>query len=163
MWSDVSSERGSPRRTATCQTYLLSGGSNTDGSQWNEKQAGCRSFHQSDNQIRSRDIGVHKNTGHAYSQDVLSFMLGREGKSVHTGTKQKKENRRWEKVQRRQFRKRVTQRPTRWLGLCVRASSAQQATSQVSSSAPKTEVEFWVQNCVSTPSGGVIWNYKNLY
>lgn len=45
------------------------------------------SFHQSENQNteqeRRRDIrgagGLHKNTGHAYSQDVLSFMLGRDG------------------------------------------------------------------------------------
>lgn len=34
---------------------------------------------------------MHKNTGHAYSQDVLSFMLGREGKSVYTGNKKRKE------------------------------------------------------------------------
>lgn len=41
---------------------------------------------------RKLSRGLHKNTSHAYSQDVLSFMLGREGKSVHTGNKTKKRN-----------------------------------------------------------------------
>lgn len=45
------------------------------------------SFHQSGNQNteqeRRREIqGLHKNTGHAYSQDVLSLMLGRDGSRV---------------------------------------------------------------------------------
>lgn len=33
---------------------------------------------------RERYPGLHKNTSHAYSQNVLSFMLEREGKDVHT-------------------------------------------------------------------------------
>lgn len=54
----------------------------------NRQAGGIFSSHQSDNQRekeRKQDPGLHKNTSHAYSQDVLSFMLGREGKSVHTG------------------------------------------------------------------------------
>lgn len=48
------------------------------------------SFHQSGNQNteqeRRREIqGLHKNTGHAYSQDVLSLMLGRDGSRVGAG------------------------------------------------------------------------------
>lgn len=38
---------------------------------------------------RERYPGLHKNTSHAYSQDVLSFMLGRQGKDVHTGNKKR--------------------------------------------------------------------------
>ena len=63
-----------------------------------KKQAGgMLSFHRSDNQDTERERqrviqGLHKNTSHAYSQDVLSFMLGREGESVHTGNKTKKGN-----------------------------------------------------------------------
>lgn len=47
-------------------------------------QEGMFSIHQSGNQKHGarerREIqGLHKNTGHAYSQDVLSLMLGRDG------------------------------------------------------------------------------------
>lgn len=34
---------------------------------------------------------LHKNTSHAYSQDVLSFMLGREGEYIDTNNKKRKE------------------------------------------------------------------------
>lgn len=55
------------------------------------------SFHRRENRKQEetdRDPGLHKDAGHAYSQDVLSFMLGREGESVYTwknikGNKQK--------------------------------------------------------------------------
>lgn len=37
-------------------------------------------------QERRREIqGLHKNTGHAYSQDVLSLMLGRDEESGGAG------------------------------------------------------------------------------
>lgn len=73
----------------------LLGGNITDWSQWDEKQAGgIFSFHRSEKIQSEREteryLGLHKNTSHAYSQDVLSFMLGREGKSVYTGNKKKK-------------------------------------------------------------------------
>lgn len=42
------------------------------------------SIHRSDNREDGQS-GLHKNTSHAYSQDVLSFMLEKEGESVHTG------------------------------------------------------------------------------
>lgn len=45
---------------------------------------------QNTEQKSERYPGLHRNTGHAYSQDVLSFMLGREGNNVYIGNK--KEN-----------------------------------------------------------------------
>lgn len=46
------------------------------------------SFHRSEGRNTEQEEadkypGLHKDAGHAYSQDVLSFMLGREGKSVY--------------------------------------------------------------------------------
>lgn len=34
---------------------------------------------------------LHKSTSHAYSQDVLSFMLGREGEYIDTKNNKRKE------------------------------------------------------------------------
>lgn len=45
---------------------------------------------QNTEQKSERYPGLHRNTGHAYSQDVLSFMLGREGKNVYIGNKKRK-------------------------------------------------------------------------
>lgn len=49
------------------------------------RQEGCfhstslRTKTQSKRETERYPGGLHKNTGHAYSQDVLSFMLGRDG------------------------------------------------------------------------------------
>lgn len=56
---------------------------------WNEKQAGLYRHSAGVRRgIKTQEEadkypGLHKDAGHAYSQDVLSFMLGREGKSVY--------------------------------------------------------------------------------
>lgn len=77
---------------------LLLGGNNTDWKKWNEKQAGgILSFRRSENQSTEQERQLHKNTGHAYSQDVLSFMLGREGKSIHRGIKKERKQQKMEK------------------------------------------------------------------
>lgn len=59
------------------------------------------SFHQCEKRDTKQEEtdkypGLHKNAGHAYSQDVLSFMLGREGESVYIWNKIKLNNRKWE-------------------------------------------------------------------
>lgn len=73
------------------------------------------SFHQSGNQNteqeRRREIQrLHKNTGHAYSQDVLSLMLGRDGSrvgawgrgGVHTGEDKNSRNNKYKTGIKRQ-------------------------------------------------------------
>lgn len=71
---------------------------NTRWSEWNEKlERGTSKSHKSD---RQRDIQryarLHENTSHAYSQDVLPFMLRRKGERIHGQCKKKKrKERKW--------------------------------------------------------------------
>lgn len=55
---------------------------------WKKRQrGGILMSLQCKNQETEKNVpGLHKNTSHAYSQDVLSFMLGRK-KCVHSGNK----------------------------------------------------------------------------
>lgn len=66
---------------------------NAQWSEWNEKlERGTRKSHKSDRQRAIRTYaGLHGNTSHAYSQDVLPFMLGRKGERIHGRCENQKE------------------------------------------------------------------------